>query len=162
MPDKVYWDACAWLGLVNSEPKKVPPLEYFFDLAKRGHLEIWTSAISYVEVYHLASETKPFEKDGLDIIKEAIEAPFVKIIPLDMEVGRKARGLRRNHTLRAPDAVHLASALVRSISPMHTWDRDDLVKLDDTLSCKDAERLRIRIPEIPPPPPGTLFSTAQQ
>jgi predicted nucleic acid-binding protein len=124
MTDRVYWDACAWLGLINSEPHKVPPLEYFFTLAKRGQLEIWTSAISYVEVFRISSEVdRPFGKEGLDLIKEVIQAPFVKTIAVDMEVGTKARGLRRNHNLKVPDAIHIASALVKSVTPLHTWDR---------------------------------------
>ena len=136
-----------------------PCLEYFFEIARRGQIEIWTSAIAYVEVFKLSSEEQPFDKDGLDAIKEAIEANFVKIIPLDMEVGRKARGLRRNHPkLRAPDAIHLASALIKCITPFHTWDNDDLLPFDNNLSCKDATRLRIMVPEIPPPTPGTLFA----
>ena len=160
MPDKVYWDACAWLGLVNSEAGKVPPLEYYFEIAKRGQCEIWTSAISYVEVFHLATETRPFDNDGLDTIKEMIEAPFVKLIQLDMEVGRKARGLRRSHRgLRAADSIHLASALVKSISPLHTWDDTDLLPFDKQLSCRDASLLHICVPEIPPAPPGSLFAT---
>lgn len=156
MPDKVYWDACAWIGLINSEPGKIPPLEYFFSLAKRGQLEIWTSAVSYVEVYHIASETQPYDKDGVDAIKQVIQAPFVKTIPLDMEVGTKARGLRRSHNLKIADAIHIASALVKSVSPLHTWDRDDLIALDNSLSCRDLTKLRIVEPEVPPPPPGTL------
>lgn len=158
MPDKVYWDACAWLGLINAEPGKVPALEYYFGLARRGQLEIWTSALSYVEVYHIASETLPYEKDGVDSIKEVIQAPFVKTIALDMEIGTKARGLRRSHNLKAADAVHIASALIKSVSPLHTWDHDDILPLNNALSCKDLTKLRIIIPEIPPPAPGTLFA----
>ena len=50
-----------------------PCLEYFFEIARRGQIEIWTSAIAYVEVFKLSSEEQPLDKDGLDAIKEAIE-----------------------------------------------------------------------------------------
>lgn len=161
MPDDVYWDACAWIGLVNAEAGRIGPLEYFYDLAKRGQCRIWTSTISYVEVFHLAGEVRPYSPDGLDEIKEMIEQDYVRLIPLDMRVGRKARGLRRSHPeLSAPDSIHVASALVQEITPLHTWDGTHLVPLDNNLTFRTGERLRICRPEIPAPPPpptGTLL-----
>ena len=159
MSEDVYWDACAWLGLINAEHGKVGPLEYFFGLAKRGQCKIWTSTVSYVEVFHLAGEVRPFPKDGLDEIKETFEQDFVNLIPLDMLVGRKARGLRRSHAgLNAADAIHLASALVQDITPLHTWDGTHLLPHDNNLTCRNGQQLRICRPEIPPPAPGTTGS----
>lgn len=161
MPEKVYWDSCAWLGLINSEAGKIPPLEYYFGLAKRGQVEIFTSAIAYVEVYHINTEAKPYadNKDALDVIKDIMQAPFVSTIAMDREVGTKARGLRRSHPeLRLADAIHIASALVKNIPLLHTWDHDDIIPFDNQDSCKDATKLRIVVPDIPPAPPGTLFA----
>ncbi len=150
MSEKVYWDSCAWLGLINAESEKVRPLEYFYESARRGQYEIWTSTLTYVEVFRLEAEVRPFERDALDKIRNVLEQAFIKLIPLDMEVGRKARGLRRSHTgLTAADAVHLASALVWSINPLHTWDASHLLPFNNNLSCKDGQRLEICIPAEP-------------
>lgn len=162
MPDfgKAYWDSCAWLGLINAEPAKIAPLQHIYNEAQQGKLEIWTSAIAYVEVFRLATEDnmpKPFPEENLDRIKDAIEQPFVKLIPVDMEIGRKARYLRRSLSglKGAGDAIHLASALVWSVSPLHTWDGSHLLPFDGQLSCKNAITLEICIPKDPPE--GPLF-----
>jgi hypothetical protein len=129
-------------------------LEYYYEISKRGQCEIWTSTVSYVEVFYLATEVRPFDDGGLDQIKEAFEQPFIKLIRLDMEVARKARGLRRSHgSLHPADAIHLAS---EGITPLHTSDDSHLLPFDGNLSCKDGQKLRVCKLEIPPSPPGTL------
>lgn len=158
--DKVYWDSCAWLGLINSEPEKIRPLQHIYDEARRGKLEIWTSTLAYVEVYRLDIEKnaeKPYLDKNLDKIKAALEQPFVKLIPFDMEVGRKTRGILRGDCglSHRNDAMHLASALVWGISPLHTWDGSHLLPLDGQFSCKNGTLLRICIPDEPPE--GPLF-----
>lgn len=42
-PLKVYWDSCAWIGLVNAEPDKLPALRHIYALARKGLVEIWSS-----------------------------------------------------------------------------------------------------------------------
>lgn len=156
MPDlnRVYWDSCAWLGLINAEPAKIAPLQHLYNQAQAGLIEIWTSAVAYVEVFRLASEGNsppPLDDENLDRIKDVIEQPFIKLIPVDMEIGRKARGLRRSLVgfKGAGDAIHLASALVWNISPLHTWDGSHLLPFDGQLSCKNAVTLEICIPKMP-------------
>lgn len=39
-PRRVYWDACAWIGLLNNEPDKHPPLRIIWEHAQRGQFEI--------------------------------------------------------------------------------------------------------------------------
>lgn len=68
---RYYWDSCAWLGLLNGEPNKRRELEILYSAAKRGEVEIWTSAVSLVEVSRLASESgthKPYPAENEDII----------------------------------------------------------------------------------------------
>lgn len=164
MPDSenVYWDSCAWIGLINAEPAKVDPLVHVYESARRGQYDIWTSTIAFVEVFRLDFDNpavRPFADESLDKIKAAMEQAFVKLIPLDLEVGRKARGLRRAHRLGPADAVHLASALVWSISPLHTWDGSHLLPFNGHFSCKDAKQLEICIPGQAPPGPLFMRST---
>jgi predicted nucleic acid-binding protein len=163
---RAYWDACAWLGLLNEEPAKVRPLEHIYELALRGQFEIWTSAISYVEVFRLQSEqkqSKPLGGDGHDRIRDVIEQSFVRIIPVDMEIGRRARALRRELAgfEGAGDAVHLASALVWNIEIMHTWDRSHLLPWNGIIYCKNGKPLTIEIP-TEMPDSGPLFEERQE
>jgi predicted nucleic acid-binding protein len=158
---RAYWDACAWLGLLNGEAAKVRSLEHIYELARRGQFEIWTSAISYVEVFRLQTEqkqSKPLGGDGQDRIRDVLEQSFVRIIPVDMEIGRRARALRRELAgfEGAGDAVHLASALVWNIEVMHTWDRSHLLPWNGKIKCKNGNLITIEVPKETPDS-GPLF-----
>jgi len=48
---KVYWDSCAWLGLINEEPDKIDSCRHVIDLARNGDIEIWTSTYTLAEVF---------------------------------------------------------------------------------------------------------------
>jgi predicted nucleic acid-binding protein len=80
-----------------------------------------------VEVFRLRSETnllKPYDTANLDKIEEAFEQDFIKLVPVDAEVAKWARRLRREHPhlSKGPDAIHLASALRWSIETLHTYE----------------------------------------
>lgn len=162
---KLYWDSCAWLGLLNEESGKHRELEIIFNGAKRGHFEIWTSALSLVEVNRFADELgqpKPLGDDQLALIAAVFEQPFVKIVPLDMEIGRRSRSLVRETPglTKKLDAVHLASALRWNVDALHTYDNDDLLHLDGQFSCKDGRKLKICYPDELTD--GELFNHARQ
>jgi predicted nucleic acid-binding protein len=158
---RAYWDACAWLGLLNGEPEKIQSLEHIYELARRGQYEVWTSTIAYVEVFRLNAESKdvkPLKNENLDKIRNVIEQYFVKLIPLDMEIGRHARQLRRElpEFQGAGDAIHLASAIVWNIETLHTWDNSHLLPWNGKVKCKNGSFIKIEIPKYPPPA-GPLF-----
>ena len=161
---RVYWDSCAWLGLLNFEQHKRAPLQHFYDLARKNQCEIWTSTIAYVEVFRLRIEkvdVKPLNDENLDTIKDIIEQPFVRLIPVDMIIGRRARSLRRElpDFEGAADAIHLASALTWNISPVHTWDKAHMLSWNRKLQCRNGTMLEICNPALPPP--GPLFADEQ-
>jgi predicted nucleic acid-binding protein len=157
---RVYWDACVWLGLINGEPKKRRAVEYIYNSARTGTYEIWTSTMSYVEVFRIKGEEgnpKPYPDVGLDKISEVFEQDFVKLVPVDVEVAKLARRLLREHSAlkKRPDAIHLASAMRWSIETLHTYDGADLLHLDRKLNTKNGTILRITVPDDPPD--GPLF-----
>ena len=159
---KYYWDANVWLGLVNEEDAKLNNIKYHYELAKRGESELWTSTLAYVEVFYLTSEqalARPLPQEGLDIIQDAIEQDFVKLVTVDMEIGRKARLLRRQiQDLKgAADSVHLASALTWCVDALFTYDRPHLLAQNGKIPDKKGRPLRICEPDGPPPLP--LFAT---
>ena len=158
---KYYWDSCAWLGLLNYENDKIAPLHHYYNLATRNQCEIWTSTIAYVEVFRLHVENddaKPLKEENLDKIKDVIEQPFVKLIPADMIIGRRARALRRElpDFQGAGDAIHIASALVWNIHQIHTWDGSHMLPWNMKLVCRDGTKLSIVKPVLPPA--GPLFA----
>lgn len=118
--------------------------------------------MALTEVFLLSSELnqpKPLHDGNLDKIEEMFEQDFVKLVPVDAEIAKLARRLRRHHVkLRTPDAIHLASALKWSIGVMHTYDVKDLHFFDNKLKLKSGGFLRIARPEEPFA--GPLFEQA--
>lgn len=157
---KVYWDANIWLGLVNGEAAKIRAIECIYEFAKKGTYEIYTSTMSFVEVFRLHSELhipKPLPENNLDTIEEMFEQDFIKLIPVDMEIARNARRLRRQLDFKgAPDSIHLASALRWSVDALHTYDGNDLLKFDGQLRSHNGQLLHISEPDFPPLD-GSLF-----
>ena len=157
---RVYWDACVWLGLINGEASKKRAVEYVYNSARAGTHEIWTSTMSYVEVFRIKGEEanpKPYAATGLDKIEAMFEQEFIKLVPIDVEVAKLARRLLREHDKlkKRPDAIHLASAIRWSIDQLHTYDGNDLLHLDGKLKTKAGTVLRITPPDDPPD--GPLF-----
>lgn len=162
---KYYWDSNMWLGLVNGEARKLAAIEYHYELAKKGQSEIYTSTIAYVEVFRLNNEQqlkKPLPAENLDIIEAALEQDFIKLIPVDMEIGRNARKLRRQleNFQGAADAIHLASALRWSVDALFTYDKAHLIAQNGLLTDYSGKPLRISEPDDPPKLP--LFAAADK
>jgi predicted nucleic acid-binding protein len=151
---KVYWDACAWIGLINEEADKVRGLEYFYTKAKANEIEIWTSLLNYAEVFKYRFEDgnpKPWPEESAQKIRDIIEQPFVVRLNVDFNVAVKARELLRTVSdLKRPnDAIHLASALLFDVDEMHTYDRPHLLALDGKVPRADGTLLKICVPAVP-------------
>ena len=151
-PVKIYWDSCAWLGVLNGESDKKTELEIVYGNARNGHYEIWTSTLSMVEVRRLSVEVndpKPWSEDNLQKIKDVFSQPFVKPVPLAQDIAEHARELVR--TIEGlgkwQDSVHLASALRWNADMLHTYDNDDLLHLDGRFPCRNGQSLRIAYPD---------------
>lgn len=148
---KVYWDACAWLGLINQEVPHHNSLSNIYESARRGELEIWTSAFTYAEVFRKKCEaglTVSLDIDRENEIKDILEQDFLKIVPVDMIIGKNARKLlRENPALKKPqDAIHLATALWWDIDVVHTFDGSNLLPLNEKVKCRNGKSLRICVP----------------
>lgn len=164
-PTKIYWDSCAWIGLVNGEPDKLPALHAVYGHARRGRVEIWTSTMAVVEANRLATEmqmAKPIPPASIAKLDGLLFQPFVKLINLDQVVAKRARKVLRETVGlgKKPDAVHLASAIIWSIPVFHTYDRDDLLHLNGTIVCADGSPMEII--EALDPFAGGLFDDRQQ
>ena len=161
-PRRVYWDACAWLGLLNGESEKLAALQTVWGMASRGEVEIWTSAFCLAEVYKAKCEggAQSLGPEGDQQLDDLFDQDFVKVVQVDTDIGRLARRLLRSQAkLKKPsDAIHLATAVHWNLDQLHTYDGSDLlglvVKTDsggDLEICKpnmiDGENLFNRKPE---------------
>lgn len=147
---KVYWDACAWLGLLNGESDKARELEVVWRKAELGEVEIWTSAFCIAEVYKVKCESgqtsiAPGDDDKIDYM---FDQGFVYIAQVDLEIAKLAKTVLRTHPkLSKPsDGIHLATAIHWNVDQLHTWDASDLLGLD----CErdDGQPLEICIPSM--------------
>lgn len=145
---RVYWDSCAWIGLLNNEADKACELRAVYERAKNGKCEIWTSVFSLVEVYKTSDEknqVKPLGSSNMLRIEGLFNQSFVKLIQLDREIAEWARNLVRTTPglKKHQDSIHLASALAWNIPVMHTYDRNDLLHLSNSFKCRNGENLFI-------------------
>lgn len=147
---KLYWDACAWLGLINEEPSKRRELEMVYDAARRGNCELWTSTWAVVECFREDAEKhdeKPYPEARLVRIRNFFNQPFIKKIPLDSIIADRAAHILRTSKLNNKgDAVHLASALWWSVDALHTFDHADLIALSYQFQDRSGRPLLICMP----------------
>ncbi len=167
---KVYWDSCTWLGLLNRESNRLIEIEYIWKQAEQGGVEIWTSTVAQMEVCKLASErdaisvqgnsakTKIMTENNLNKIENLFNQPFVKRIPLDVEISSRARRLFRetDGLDKVADAAHVISAMKWNIPTIHTYDGTDLLHLSGKLFTDDGTEIEICEPSERPP--KDLFS----
>ena len=159
---RYYWDACAWIALINEEPGRYDNCQWIIDEASRGNIQIFTSSLSLVEVLKTkcSGEYKEIEEQREKAFEDFLEQDFVYEVFLDNEIGKLARSLIRKYDkLKKPnDGIHLATAVHYDVDELHTYDWDDLIPLDGSVFRKDRSLLKIR--EIPPIPSGGLSDEA--
>ncbi|HTV91501.1 MAG TPA: type II toxin-antitoxin system VapC family toxin [Verrucomicrobiae bacterium] len=160
MADKnAYWDACAWIGLINEEPDKYPGCKHTMGLAENGHLEIWTSAFTLAEVFKRkrAGDTSAISAAQDSDFEDFLMKSFIVLVEVDRDIGTLARALMRRYPIKQPqDGVHLATAVWYNLDEFHTFD-GALLSLDRLLTRRDGAKLPIVRPSSAPPP-GPLFS----
>lgn len=156
-PQKVYWDSCIWIALLNKEGGRFENITPLFNRAKNKELIIYTSILSLVEV----AKTKNYkasdpERDAYD--KEGFGGiffyNFIERIQLDIPVALLARSFVEHNELKPLDAIHLASACHYSCDVIYTYDTK-LLKLNGKTS-PEGHPLIISEPPPPEEPPLPL------
>lgn len=153
-PVRIYWDSCAWLALINEEPGRLPDVDAVYAQARQGNVEIWSSTMSIVEVNRPASEmnmTKPIPPESLAALDAVFFQPFVKLVPVDIDIATRARKLVRETVglKKKADAIHLTSAMRWNLPVFHTYDESDLKHLNGTIQCDDGTMMAISDPFDP-------------
>lgn len=146
----LYWDACVFIGLLNQEKGRIDETLKVWREAERGETEIWTSALTLVEVFKVKCDGATNALDpSLDLpVAEMFDQPWVFKVTLDPNIAREARRLLRAYPKckKPADAVHLATASSWGVQEMHTWDGNDLLSLDGVVPRTGGGQLRICTP----------------
>ena len=150
MIKRVYWDACAWLGLLNGEDGKARELGVVWQKAKIGDVEILTSAFCIAEVYKVKCESGQTGLSSANdtMIDNLFDQNWVVVAQVDLAIARLAKFLLRTHVkLKKPsDGIHLATAIHWNADQLHTWDKSDLLGL--VCNRADGEPLEICKPSM--------------
>ncbi len=163
---RVYWDACVWLALILRE--RIPlsgggvedretMCRMVIEAAKKGSLEILTSTFCLVEVCKVPVD----KKSTTDKLADFFENDYILVTNLDRTVAERGRDLMTRHPgLKAPDAVHVATACVSpGVDEMHTFD-DRLLALNGSVDKIDGTKLKICKPDSGAPPAPLLEAMA--
>ena len=119
---RVYWESSVFISRIQRTPGRIDILRRITDRAERGEIVIVMSALTLAEVARVDDTLLPEEQEQR--IVDFFENPYLIVRQLDRIGAERTRAIVRQHPgLRAPDAVHVASALLSNVSVLHTYDR---------------------------------------
>lgn len=128
----IYWDTCLFLAYLNAEPGRIDTLEVIVNqvLASKGDMKIVTSTLTKVEAYHLGPEIRgmtldPQAEEKMDFVWD--DESIVSLVEVHDDIALAARSLLRRAMsickLKAPDAIHLATAQWLGVREFQTYDK---------------------------------------
>lgn len=126
-PENVCWDSncfCAWF---SEEQGRYEICDAIIDAARKNEIKLYTSFLTLAEVVKIPGL---YPSEAEDRIADFFRNPYVIKVAVDWFVTRIARDLRNHYKLKGRDAIHLATAIHMKVDTLHTYDSDDLLKLD--------------------------------
>ena len=121
--NRLYWDSVVFIHRLSRHPEYIPVLEHITTKAEKSEVLIVTSAFTMAEVAMLSNGSTDEAQEKA--IEDFFENDFIRIIPVDRRIAKKAREILRAYPgVKGKDAIHLATACVTpGIAIMHTYDR---------------------------------------
>jgi len=130
-PKIICWDAncfCAWF---SKEPNRYDVCNAIIEAAQKNQIKLYTSLLTLTEIIKVPNE---YPSEAEDAISEFFRNPYITMVSVDWAIARIARDLRRRFTrLDGRDAIHLATAIRIKAEVLHTYDHDDLLKLNNQI-----------------------------
>jgi predicted nucleic acid-binding protein len=123
LPRRLYWDSCAFLGLINPDEAKHLDCRALWEEAQHGDGILFTSFFSFAEVFKARAEgsAKPLSEAEDKKIEALLLQTWVQPVVVDERIGTAARRLMRRHPecKKPSDAVHLATALALHVDEIY-------------------------------------------
>jgi predicted nucleic acid-binding protein len=123
-----YLDSSVYIAAIRQEADRVSTAERILHDARAGQIQLVASTFVITEVYK-GRDSPPLTPQQEQTIDDYFQHEFITWVELDMLVARDARRLARQHGLKPPDAVHLASAIKGGADQLLRWD--DKFRLKD-------------------------------
>jgi predicted nucleic acid-binding protein len=166
-PRRVYWDACAWIALIQKEKialsdklieDRFMMCRTVIEAAKRGSIEILTSTLSLAEV----CRDPAIKGQKPEAVADYFENDYILLVNVDRRVGEYARVLMTSGVggLKPADAIHVATAAISGVEEMHSFD-GKLLGFDGLMDKADGTKLKICKPD-PGSPPAPLLDALKQ
>jgi predicted nucleic acid-binding protein len=157
MSGKVYyWDANAFLGLINNEPEKTTVALPVWEDRTKGLVTIVTSALTIAEVIHAKSAGK-VDPSKRHVVNNFFRQPNLVIELLTRKIAELARDVVWDHSVKPKDACHIATAAFLKIATIHTFDEPMILKssisiegFEVLISKPRAEAQQIELPVTVP------------
>jgi len=127
-PKIICWDANCFIAWFNEEQGRYDVCSAIIEAAQRGETRLFTSYLTLAEVCQIPN-TYPSEAE--DSIADFFKSrPYIIEVAVDWFVCRIARDLMSRFKLDCRDAIHLATAIHTKADIFHTYDHDNLLKLN--------------------------------
>ena len=140
VPPRRVWDACTVIYHLAGYEAAKPAVPLIIEDARRGDTLLLVSVLAECEVVKLEGDD---DASAERRIVNFFNRPYVARVAVDTFVARETRRLVREHGLKPPDAVYLATAIRHEIPLLETYD-SDLLALDGQ---EGNPRVAIRHPE---------------
>lgn len=153
MPDRgeVYLDTMGFIYSVERIEPYRSMLEPMWRQAQRGRIVVATSELTALET--LVKPLREGDPVSERMYRAALDSAEVRLIPATRPLWEEAARLRAETNLKAPDALHAASALMRGCSPFIT--NDSVFKRVNRLSVLVLDDFVEAQPPAPPPSPSS-------
>jgi predicted nucleic acid-binding protein len=146
-PGVIYWDSCVFLSAIQQTAGRYQTLKAILDFAAADGVVIVTSALTIAEVVKIDcgnAQSAQMTKDATTI-RQFFENDYLAIKNVDRGVAERASEIVREHGIKPPDAIHVATALVSRCDHLETYD-ERLIRLDGKVGWPT---LRISVPRNP-------------
>jgi len=126
---KVYWESSPFVATLWNETGRAHICQAVLQSARNGEIELYTSMLTLVEVFKVPDS--PQEEVAEQVLTDFFRNRWIRKVEVDWFVAQEARSLQRRFPrLDGRDATHLATAVYLEVGTMHTYDRDDLLRLN--------------------------------
>jgi len=146
LPVRVYACSGIFIAHLHANEPHSPASTDILDAARDGSIELHTSFLTVTEV--IASERAVLRRTRADeaIITSLMDSEFISYSAVDLIIAELSRVVSWDFQIRAQDAVHVATAIVRKCDVFYTTDTPLVTK-----SGRKTERAilpEIKLPEI--------------
>lgn len=127
-PKIICWDASCFCAWFNAEQGRYDICNAIIEAAQKGEIRLMASYLTLAEVGRIPDQ---YPSEAEDAIAEFFKSrSYIIEVAVDWFVCRIARDLMTRFNLGCRDAIHLATAIHVKADALHTYDYDDLLKLN--------------------------------